>query len=282
MSPPDTTRISPTAHYTGHVWERNGLSHPALSGIPNRRLYHLARPIMWSGAFFAGGLTLEDILLQRHRIIDALLTEAIEVHGITQVIEIAGGLSARGVRFCEAHPSLRYLEGDLPDMVTRKQAALQRGGFSSNRHRIAHINALVEDGPASVGTVAVDWLDPMKPVVVITEGLINYFDTPTATAMWARFAHLLKRFDGGLYLSDIRLNEVVTGFAAVRFFFRLLSVVARGTVYSHFDSRQDACQALVAAGFSEAALHRPTDWVERVPIKIGRRGAIIQVLAARY
>ncbi len=281
MSPPDTARISPTAHYTGHVWERAGLSHPALAGIPDRTLFQLARPLMWVGSAFSGGLTLEDILLQRHRIIDALLTEAIERDGITQVIELAGGLSGRGLRFTARYPQLRYLEGDLPDMVARKQAAADAAGASSPRHRIAHINALLDDGPTSIGAVAPAWLDTTRPVVVITEGLINYFDTPTIAAMWARFARLLRDFGGGLYLSDIRLNEAATGFAAVRVFLRLLSMIARGRVHSHFSSGSDAIAALQAAGFSSAALHQPADWADRVQLKVGRRGAIIQVLAAR-
>ena len=33
--------ISPTAHYTGFVWARHGLSHPALVTAEGRALFHL-------------------------------------------------------------------------------------------------------------------------------------------------------------------------------------------------------------------------------------------------
>src|SRR3954447_5685524 len=38
--------ISPTAHYTGHVWVRNGLSHPRLATLEGRLFFDALTPGM--------------------------------------------------------------------------------------------------------------------------------------------------------------------------------------------------------------------------------------------
>src|SRR5579864_8350501 len=83
MSP--SKSISPTAHYTGYVWARNGLSHPALETTEGRLLFEALRPAMTVNAILGRG-TLESYLLARHRAIDTLLERAIDEHGIRQVI----------------------------------------------------------------------------------------------------------------------------------------------------------------------------------------------------
>jgi hypothetical protein len=89
--------ISPTAHYTGYVWARNGLSPPELRTIEGRVLFESLRPVNTVNSLLGRG-SLEQYLLARHRAIDLLLERAIDDHGIRQVIEIASGLSARGWR----------------------------------------------------------------------------------------------------------------------------------------------------------------------------------------
>ena len=118
--------MSPTAHYTGYVWFRNGLSDPALATRQGRFLFEsLQGAALVSRAL--GGPTLEGYLLARHVAIDTLLTAAIERDGITQVLEVAAGLSPRGLRFHRRYGDrLTYVEADLPDMAARKERALAR------------------------------------------------------------------------------------------------------------------------------------------------------------
>ena len=96
------TSISPTAHYTAAVWAHNGLSHPALATPTGRLMYWSAQPAMAVTQAF-GGARLEDFLLARHLLIDSLLEGAIERGEISQVIEIAAGMSPRGWRFAERY-----------------------------------------------------------------------------------------------------------------------------------------------------------------------------------
>src|SRR5687768_7080039 len=90
--------ISPTAHYTGQVWVRNGLSRPELDTWEGRALFGALGPAMAMSRKL-GGPTLEGLLLARHRVIDDLLAQAIEDRGVRQVIEPACGMSPRGWRF---------------------------------------------------------------------------------------------------------------------------------------------------------------------------------------
>lgn len=134
--------ISPTAHYTGYVWARNGLSHPALVTTEGRALYGALAPIMRASRALRGP-SLEGYLLARHGAIDARLEAVIADHGITQVIEIAAGLSPRGWRFAQRHGDrLTYVDADLPAMAARKRRALARIGSFGDHHQVRDLDAL--------------------------------------------------------------------------------------------------------------------------------------------
>ncbi|NYI89010.1 O-methyltransferase involved in polyketide biosynthesis [Amycolatopsis endophytica] len=241
-------KISPTAHYTGQVWVGNGLSDPAFATAEGRLLHRLVAPVMAvSGAL--GGPTLDGFLLARHRLIDALLTDAIERHGVTQVVEVAAGLSARGLRFSRRYDQLTYLEADLPAMAQRKRRSLRRAGAT---HQVVELDVLQEDGLDRLAA----GLDPERGLVIVTEGLVNYFDETAVRAMWSRFARVLGRFAHGRYLSDLHL---ATPDLAVRAFTQALSVFVRGRVHLHFAGGADARAALLDAGFADAVLHAPAE-----------------------
>jgi O-methyltransferase involved in polyketide biosynthesis len=254
--------ISPTAHYTGYVWARNGLSHPELPSREGRLLFELLRPTMVASRLL-GGPTLEAYLLARHRAIDHLLTQAIEERGATQVIEVACGLSPRGWRFTNRYGDrLTYIEADLPDMAARKRQALERMGSLSERHRVEELDALRDDGPASLAAIAAD-LDPEQPLVIVTEGLLSYFETDQVLGVWRRFAEVLSGFQGGRYISDLHLSGDARA-PHVRAFRAILSAFVRGPVRLHFTDLEEATAALREAGFSEATVHRSDSNLVRI------------------
>jgi O-methyltransferase involved in polyketide biosynthesis len=253
MSSSSGDNISPTAHYTGEVWRRAGLSHPWLGTREGRVMVEALHPVMVVSTAL-GGPSLESYLLARHRAIDALLTDAIERHGVGQVIEIAAGMSARGWRFANRYGErLTYVEADLPAMAARKRRALERIGSLSDAHRVAEIDALRDDGPGSLAELAAE-LDPGAGVAVITEGLLGYLPTDAVLALWRHIATTLTTFPSGRYVSDLHLGSVQT--PAIRFFRQLLGVFVRGQVYLHFDGPEEAEAALRGAGFAGAAVRR--------------------------
>src|SRR3954452_11744473 len=148
-SPPPSVSsdsVSPTAHYTGHVWLRNGLSHEALGTVEGKAMFAATEPLMLSRRL-TGQPTLEQYLLARHQVIDELLEAEIESGRVEQVIEIAAGMSPRGWRFTERYgDQLTYIETDLEAMATRKRRALARIGYRPAGHRVVELDALSDGG----------------------------------------------------------------------------------------------------------------------------------------
>jgi O-methyltransferase involved in polyketide biosynthesis len=270
-------RIGPTAHYTGYVWARNGLSHPELETIEGRILFDSLQPAMIASRL-AGGPTLEAYLLARHRAIDALLDSAIERGEVGQVVEVACGLSPRGWRFARRYgQNIVYVEADLPEMAARKRRALERMDSMGEHHRVREVDALrADDGPGTLAAIAAE-LDPDRGLAIITEGLLGYISTDAVDGIWRRFARTLSRFPLGRYISDLHLGGSVT--AEVRVFRLLLSAFVRGRVYLHFSDAREAEAALASAGFASAEV-RPALDVIGAGDDGGRQGRLANILEA--
>jgi O-methyltransferase involved in polyketide biosynthesis len=270
--------VSPTAHYTGYVWARNGLSHPAFATNEGRLLYTALLP--WNVASKLGrGPTLEGFLLARHRLIDHLLAAAIDDGRITQVVEVAAGLSPRGWDFARRYGDrITYVETDLPGMVGRKRGILTGIDSLNDHHQVIELNALADDGPDSLASLATT-LDPAKGTAIITEGLLNYFDRDAVLGMWGRFARVLAGFADGLYLSDLHLQGEAN--PTLTWAFSLgLSAFVRGRVHLHFDDVEAAATALRASGFGAAVLHRPTDFPAVIGPKSDPAARLVRVIEA--
>jgi O-methyltransferase involved in polyketide biosynthesis len=247
------SRISPTAHYTGYIWARNGLSHPELETVEGRVLFESLRPFVTVSGLLGRG-TLESYLLARHKAIDALLEREIEAGRVSQVIEVAAGLSPRGLRFARRYGErLTYVEADLSGMVERKRTALERIGSLSERHRIEEVDVLRDHGLSAVAGT----LDPGRGLAIVTEGLLGYLEKDAVRGVWRRFATTLSGFTDGIYISDIHIGELQN--AEVRAFRLLLSAFVRGRVHLHFGTPDEIVRTLTDAGFSDAEVRRAAD-----------------------
>jgi O-methyltransferase involved in polyketide biosynthesis len=265
------TAISPTAHYTAEVWRRHRLSHPWLATREGRAMFDALHPLMMvSGAL--GGPSLETYLLARHLAIDAVLERGIERHGISQVLEVAAGMSPRGWRFANRYGDrLTYVEADLPAMAERKRRALRRIGSLSEAHRVRDLDVLRPDDLAAVAGE----LDPGRGLAIVTEGLLGYLPTDTVVTLWEQFADTLTGFDSGRYISDLHLGSATSPLVRV---FRLgLGAFVRGRVYLHFDDAADAEERLRACGFATAAV-RPAARLAELPAQ--SRGSMAHILEA--
>lgn len=276
----DTARISPTAYYTGHVWCRNGLSHAALDTREGAALFQVARPLMRLARRYTGGVSLEDILLQRHRVIDHLLTTASEDGSVGQVVELAAGMSGRGLRSCERFGSLVYVEADLPAMAARKRRVLESAGLMRARHHVVTVDVLRDDGPTSLGDATRELLDPARGTAIVTEGLLNYFDEADVAGMWRRFSRFLAPFPASLYLADVYLERSVAHLPAVRGFRRLLETFTRGRTHLHFHEAHEVEDGLVAGGFARARVHRPREFADRLVLPSIDGPDVVHILEA--
>ncbi|HMV60977.1 MAG TPA: class I SAM-dependent methyltransferase [Agitococcus sp.] len=278
MANTDSSSISFTAYYTGEVWRQHGLSADAFKTYQGQALYYLGQPIETLARVVAG-MSTQTTLLQRHQIIDYVLTKAIEEQGITQIVEIACGLSPRGVRFCQHYDHIHYIEADLPAMLGHKQKLLAENGLLNDRHRVVGINILEQNSHDALEEVFQRELDPTQKTLVITEGLINYFDYPTISQFWTRLAQSLKQFPQGAYVTDLYPNfkwhpmvKIINSFVFG------LAKATQSHVTLHFNSQQAVIDGFKDCGFATTTVHVPEAYYHFLPIPTQRIASLVRVV----
>ena len=276
----DTSRISITAHYTGYVWYKNGLSTAGFTTLMGRLAYYGLLP----GDSFARkfiGSDLETQLLQRHLIIDHLLQQAMQQHGKIQVLELACGLSPRGHRFTRRFSAeqLKYVEADLPGMAKRKTDLLRSVESVSQQHYVRPCNILDTSGALSLEALIKNEFDPAVPLIVITEGLVNYFPRDVISPFWKRLSFALKPFTYGAYLTDMVSDDKQHNNSQwLSLGMQLLSVAARGKTALHFNGDESVKQGLQALGFKQVFVHDPVNYYSQLSIPVSKVAPSIRVV----
>lgn len=141
----------------------------------------------------------------RHKLLNRLIGQT----GISQVLEIAAGLSTRGLEMT-ADGSVNYVELDLPKLAADKQkiiADLEVRGLVPKRDNL-HVEAgnAVELGDLEK---AARHFDGTQPIVVVNEGLLRYLNFDDKTKYAANITALLKKFGGVWITSDISLPKII-------------------------------------------------------------------------
>ncbi|WP_370261879.1 class I SAM-dependent methyltransferase [Limnobacter sp.] len=272
------SRVSPTALYTGQVWQANQRSVPELASTPARLLHAALAPAMLASRTL-GGPTLSDFLLARHDLIDHELTRRIEAGKVTQIIELAAGLSPRGARFVERYGDrITYIEADLPSMVAQKRKLLAQRLAVCPNHQVRVVDAFANEGAYSLEEVA-RGLNPKQGVAIVSEGLLNYFNRDMVMQLWARIESTLDDFPYGAYLADLHLrannaDPLSRAFAAA------LGAFVRGKVHLHFDSAGEVQLAMESVGMA-CEVYRPADFADRLPSCKAPGANLTRVLRAR-
>ena len=128
------------------------------------------------------------------------ITEMIRRSGAGQILELASGLTLRGLAMT-ADPGLDYVETDLDELTGGKSALISE---ISRRHRLSvrnnlrtlAANALERENLAA----ATENFRPGQPIAIVHEGLLQYL-TATETETVARNIHdLLEKF-GGVWIT---------------------------------------------------------------------------------
>ena len=275
-----SAHISPSAHYTGYVWYRHRLADPAFVTPFGRFVHKLLWPVTW-GARAGFGLDIEAFLLQRHLQIDAQLTEAIERRGVRQVVEIACGLSPRGRRFCSRYPELQYLEADLPAMAARKRLLLHGEGWLDGRHQVRAVDILAERGSQSLAALLAS-LDRSQPVVVITEGLVNYFPLELIEGFWSRLATGLSDFPEATYLTELYpdLREHPR-YRQLRWGVGLIGRLTRGSYPLHYRDHAEIVTGFQRCGFAQVQVLDPSADAGSLGLPAARLPGLVRVIQAQ-
>lgn len=244
--------ISFTAHYTGYIWFQEGISHAALASKKGRWLAKLMSPLEnWAELII--GDSMRTTLRQRHLLIDRQLDRFLSVHPNAQVLEIATGLSPRGWRYRQKYPKLVYVEADLPEMAAAKRQALSQ--IETPAPRIEAVDLFGEGFQDLLKT-----FDPKKPLVIISEGLVNYFTKDMLNDLWTRLATGLKQFPIGVYITDLYPEPVTRRLAKVIWnSSKILKVMSRSAFAFHFTSPAEVISAMQKAGFTQSEVFQPSD-----------------------
>lgn len=139
----------------------------------------------------------------RYKLIDRLIVEA----KIEQILELASGLSPRGLSMSQKDHKVDYVEMDLPDMIDVKKTLITKllngKNFPSNL-RLIKGNALnIKDIEE-----AMQFLEP-KPMIIAHEGLLRYLNFSEKKIVARNVRDILKRYGGIWITSDITLRSVL-------------------------------------------------------------------------
>ena len=252
--------ISFTAHYTGYIWYQMGISHPALATSKGKTLAALVHPIeSWAEKYVGGSM--RTTLKQRHTMLDTHLEQLIQQYPNLQVLEIACGLSPRGWWFRQHHPDICYRELDLPDMAATKQAALQQ--IEPHVDDVLSVDLFTE-AFANVFKV----FDPKRPLVIISEGLINYFEKPLLQQLIQAIAIYGRDFKELHYLTDLYPEPTQNKLATIIWnSSRLLKLMSRSAFSFHFKTPAEVENFFHEAGFKQVEVLQPKEFFEQTHLE---------------
>lgn len=242
--------ISFTAHYTGYIWYSMGISHPVFATGKGKFLAKLLHPLeSWAEKHVGGSM--RTTLKQRHSIIDQQLNTLIEQHPDLQILEIACGLSPRSWNFRQKFPQIDYRELDLPDMAKIKTQALQQ--LDAAAPEVLTADIFTQDFERIF-----QGFDPTRPLAVISEGLINYFDKTMLNQLLQGMTEYAQDFPELHYLTDIYPEPVKNKLA--NFIWtssKLLKVMSRSAFSFHFVNPAEVQSFFGHAGFNQVNVLQP-------------------------
>lgn len=243
--------ISFTAHYTGYIWYSMGISHAVFATGKGKMLAKLLHPLeSWAEKHVGGSM--RTTLRQRHRIIDSQLTQLIQQQPDLQILEIACGLSPRSWNFRQKFPQIDYRELDLPEMAEIKTQALQK--LDQQAPQVLTADIFTQDFERIFQS-----FDPARPLAVISEGLINYFDKTLLNKLLQGITEYAQDFKALHYLTDIYPEPVKNKLA--NFIWtssKLLKVMSRSSFTFHFINPLEVQTFFGNAGFSSVEVIQPT------------------------
>ncbi|MCY1536112.1 hypothetical protein D9M68_715550 [compost metagenome] len=196
------------------------------------------------------------------------------------MVEIACGLSPRGRRFRKRYPELRYLEADLPAMAARKRLLLHGEGWLDARHQVRSVDILAEQGGNRLSALFAE-LDSSEPVLVITEGLVNYFELPLIESFWTRLAHELERFPQATYLTELYpdLREHPR-YRQLRWGVDLVGRLTRGSYPLHYRNAEEIVAGFTRCGFRQVEVFDPSARTADLGLKPARTPGLVRVIQA--
>jgi O-methyltransferase involved in polyketide biosynthesis len=188
------------------------------------------------------------------------MSEAIRRTGSRQVLELASGLTLRGLAFTQ-DPRYTYIESDLTGISAEKKAVIAslRQKYGLVDHANLHFPAVNALDRRQLQE-AVKRLNRDQPLVVVNEGLFQYLSPDEMRAVVGNICELLAEFNGSWITPDFSIKAEVNQVSEQQRNFRRIVAAATGhKMYNNaFDSVEQLMAFLREMGLS-AAVHNPVD-----------------------
>ncbi len=125
-------------------------------------------------------------------------------------------------------------------------------------------------------------LEPGRPTIVVTEGLVNYFDLKTISVFWGRLAELGRQFPAAFYVTDL-IPEVAQPQKrlAVNAAKNLMGMITRSHATLHYRNDTGIERGLLDCGFKEVTVHQPEDFYDTLDIPRSPIDSYVRVVEAK-
>ena len=253
--------LSVTAKYTAHCWRFGKFEGAELLDTDEAKFIFDVTNAVLDLTSGKSAPSLPHSLVQRHTIIDRLLSDWLRDEGERgQVLELASGLSARGVRFT-SNPDVTYTEVDLPSVLGRKRELLARTPEGQEAALRPNLNFVSGD----LTHLDLDPLvDPDRPVFLIAEGLFMYLQAEAQRTLWERLASLCRQPRSALTFDLVPSCEDPPASRAGKVLDLGLRLVTGGRTFARDErTRADLSNDLVEAGFDSVKVHDPAGNLDR-------------------
>ncbi len=193
------------------------------------------------------------------------VSQAIRRTGSYQVLELASGLTLRGLAFTQ-DPRYTYIESDLPGISIEKEAVIAslRQKYRLADHANLHFPAVNALDRSQI-QAAVKCLNRNEPLVVVNEGLFTYLSRDEMRIVAGNICELLSEFKGSWITPDFSIKDEVNQVSEQQRNFRRIVVAAtEHKMYNNaFDSMEQLTAFMNEMGLS-AALNNPVDEIGEI------------------
>jgi O-methyltransferase involved in polyketide biosynthesis len=185
----------------------------------------------------------------RYKATDRILAQC----GITQILEIAAGLSPRGLARTE-NSDVIYVATDLPQILEEEQAIDETilAKLNSRRPNLHFqvANALDRESLSKTTT----FFKSDQPIGIITEGLLPYLDSCEKETTANNIRELLRKYDG-IWITDVSTQQSRKKFSQADEYSRqrirnISRITERDITGNNFIDENDAKQFFNKAGFT--------------------------------
>jgi len=138
----------------------------------------------------------------RYKVTNRILVE----YGMTQILEIAAGLSPRGLAMTE-NSDVVYVVSDLPQILEEeKEIAETILAKSNSRRPNLHFQAANALNMESLSRAIVAFKND-RPVAIITEGLLSYLNRREQEVLAGNIHEVLRKYDGLWIATEVHTRQ---------------------------------------------------------------------------